>query len=204
LRASRCSITREEVLDPAFQRDVATRVAKLDAASGAEGDDARKLLKLLDRIGQAWPGASLDVGALHGHPVVVSFFPSPWSDREPREAAALVSLAKEFGSDEGGLEFVVVHTLYSQDDEADRRKHLDCPPARPLRLHAHDLAPGYRWTPAEIPDFVLPLDRGGRLSPRARGGVAASGARGSSRRRGSGGRSGAPRRYRRCSGWRAR
>jgi hypothetical protein len=165
-RVALLDYARRKSCDPAFQRDVATRVAKLDAAPHAEGDDARKLLKLLDRIGQAWPGAPLDVGALHGRPVLVSFFPSPWSDREPREAAALVALAKEFGSDDGGLEFVVVHTLYSQDDEADRRKHVDA-----LRLpgrcvfETRDASPGWmeRTLGAEIPDFVLLIDRDGKL-----------------------------------------
>jgi hypothetical protein len=165
-RVALLDYAKTKCCDPAFQREVATRVAKLDAASHAEGDDARKLLKLLDRVGQAWPGTALDVGALHGHPVVVSFFPSPWSDREPREAAALVALAKEFGSDDGGLEFVVVHTLYSQDDEADRRKHVDA-----LRLpgrcvfETRDVSPGVmeRTLGAEIPNFVLLLDRDGRL-----------------------------------------
>jgi len=176
-RVALLDYAKRKSCDPAFQRDVATRVAKLDAGSHAEGDDARKLLKLLDRIGQAWPGAAgnaagaatrppIDVGALHGHPVLVSFFPTPWGDREPREAAALVSLAKEFGSDDGGLEFVVVHTLYSQDDEADRRKHVDS-----LRLpgrcvfETRDVSPGVmeRTLGAEIPDFVLLLDRDGRL-----------------------------------------
>jgi len=170
-RAALLEFAQKKSCDPAFQRDVAKRIAALDASQGAEGDDARRLQKLLGKIGQPWPNEAADatepplaLAALHGHPVVVSFFPTPYFEREPQEAADLISLAKEFGGD--GLEFVVVHAIFSQDDTADRKKYV-ASLALPGRSHleVREFGSTYldRTLGAEVPMLACLIDRDGKL-----------------------------------------
>ncbi len=170
-RAALLEFAQRKSCDPEFQRDVAKRIAGLDASHGADGDDARRLQKMLDHVGQPWPNEAADatepplaLASLRGHPVALSFFPSPYSDHEKDEAADLKALAKEFGGD--GLEVVVVHTIFSQDDAADRRKHV-ASLALPGRAHleARAQGPAYldRTLGADVPQLSCLLDRDGKL-----------------------------------------
>jgi hypothetical protein len=170
-RVALLEFAQRKSCDPEFQRDVAKRIAGLDASHGADGDDARRLQKMLAHIGQPWPNEAADatepplaLAALHGHPVVLSFFPSPYSDQEKDEAADLKALAKEFGGE--GLEVVVVHTIFSQDDAADRKKHV-ASLALPGRSHleVRDQGPAYldRTLGADVPQLSCLLDRDSKL-----------------------------------------
>ncbi len=170
-RVALLEFAQKKSCDPEFQRDVARRIAALDASQGAEGDDARRLQKLLAKIGQPWPNAAADatepplaLAALHGHPVVVSFFPTPYFEREPQEAADLISLAKEFGGDR--LEIAVVHALYSQDDVADRKKHvasLGLPGRSHLEVREFGSTYLDRTLGFEVPVLACLIDRDGKL-----------------------------------------
>ena len=170
-RVALLDFAKKKCCDPKFQGDVAERVSRLDPGPHAEGDDARRWEKMLRNVGAPWPEVAADatepplvLGPLRGHPIVISFFPTPWDEREKREAADLPALVREFEDD--GVEYVVVHTLFTQDDRAERERHVASLglPGRSC-YERRTLAPTLleRTLGAEVPSLACLLDRDGRL-----------------------------------------
>lgn len=172
-QAALLELARRKSCDAELQRKAAERIAALDAGDDGVGADARRLAKLVGKVGERIDAGFQDdrthqpfrLADLRGHPVVVSFLPSPWSEQEPVEAAELKRLSEEFGA--RGLELVVVHELYSQDDVADRRRHasdLALPGRVQFDVASPDDSLKRRLLGVEVPVVSLLLDRDGRLA----------------------------------------
>jgi hypothetical protein len=171
-QAALLEFAQRKCCDPEFQRKAAERIAALDPGGAGEGGEARRLAKLVEVVGKPLDAALVDdssqrpfrLESLRGHPLLLSFLPSPWSEREPAEAAAVKSLAQEFAA--RGLELVVVHEIYTEEERADRRRHI-AELALPGRAHValmdREESLKRQLLGVELPAVSLLLDRDGRV-----------------------------------------
>ena len=172
-QAALLELVQRKSCDVELQRKAAERLARMGAGDEEGGSDARRLAKLVELVGKPLDAELVDdrtrkayrLAELRGHPVVVSFLPSPWAEQEPAEAAALKKLGGEFG--ERGLELVVVHELYDPDDLADRRRHaaeLALPGRSQFDVVTPEDSLKKRLLRVDLPVVSLLIDRDGNLA----------------------------------------